>query len=440
MIRAGLGKGLSSVFLTVSLLLAAMIAAFVVAKVFLKLSVELCILCSAFAGALAAGAGLPLRHIAEGASTYLDLCLIFITATIFMNIVKEAGGIDYLVRKTLVKFLHRRVVLLVMLMLLMLIPGALTGAGSVSVLVVGGTVALVLKGLGIREDKVTAMVFILAGLSAVAPPVNIWAMIVTAGTAIPYVGFELPLGIPVLILGLFTTFWYGLRGESKPLDVVLSSIPEPPAKMNGLRVGLPFVVVLAFILMPRIWPFALPTVGLPIGFTLAGLLAWALSPKKIDLIKISRDTLDQLLPLIGTVIVVGILLQVMTLTGVRGLLSLSIISLPPLAIYLLLPLAMPLSEAVLAVGGAAVFGIPLIWTLNAIGLHPTVALSGLSLLWMLGGAIPPTALIGRLAVQTSGYKGTYWKFLKSCWLPWALITVTGTLMVVFSKQLSFLVR
>lgn len=427
-------------FLTVTLLLMAMVAAFIVAKVVLKLSVELCILTAAFAGSIVAGKGLPLRHIAEGASTYIDLCLIFITATLFMNIVKEAGGIDYLVRKTLMRFLHKRIVLLIMLMFLMLIPGALTGAGSVSVLVVGSTVALVLKGLGVREDKATAMVFMLAGLSAVAPPVNVWAMVTTAGAAIPYVGFELPLGIPVLVLGLFTTFWYGMRGEAESLDVVLSRIAEPPARMNGLRVGLPFVVVLAFIVAPRLWPYALPTLGLPLGFTLAGLLAWALSPRKLDVIKISLDTFDQLLPLIGTVVVVGVLLQVMTLNGVRGLLSLSIISLPPLAIYLLLPLAMPLSEAVLAVGGAAVFGIPLIWTLNAIGLHPTVALSGLSLLWMLGGAIPPTALIGRLAVQTTGYTGTYWRFLRSCWLPWVLVTATGTLMVVFSKQLSFLVR
>lgn len=426
-------------FLHVALLLLAMAAAFACAKL-LKLSIELCILVTALVGALLGGAGIPFRHIAEGATAYLDLCLIFITATVFMNIVKEGGGIDYLVRKVLKRFFRQRVILLIILMFLMLIPGALTGAGSVSVLVVGGTVALVLKSLGIKEERVAAMVFLLAGLSAVAPPVNIWAMITTAGTAIPYVGFELPLGIPVLVLGLFVTFWFGLRGKPEDLDVILLRIPEPPAKMNGWRVGLPFLVVLLFIVVPRIWPFALPTLGLPMGFTIAALLAWALSPRKINVIKVSTDTFEQLLPLIGTVIVVGILLQIMTLNGVRGLLSLSIISFSPLVIFLLLPLALPLSEGILAVGGAAVIGIPLTWTLNSIGLHPTVAIAGMSLLWMLGGALPPTALIGRLSVQTVGYTGSYWKFLRSCWLPWVLISATGTLMVVFSKQLSFLVR
>jgi CitMHS family citrate-Mg2+:H+ or citrate-Ca2+:H+ symporter len=368
------------------------------------------------------------------------MCLIFITATLFMNIVKESGGIDFVERKVLNRFHGQRIVLLIILMFLMLIPGALTGAGSVSVLVVGGTVALVLKGLGIKDEKVAAMVFLLAGLSAVAPPVNVWAMITTAGTAIPYVGFELPLGIPVLILGLFVTFYYGLKGEPEELSVMLERIPEPPAKMNGWRVGIPFLVVLAAIVVPRIWPFALPTLGLPLGFTVAALLAWALSPRKIDMVKLSRDTFDQLLPLIGTVIIVGILLQVMSENGTRGLFSLAMISLPTIAIFLLLPVVLPFSEAVLTFGGAAVFGIPLIWTLNAIGFNPVIALSGMSLLWMLGDALPPTALIGRLSVQTTGYSGSYWKMVRSCWLPWVVITVVGTLMVAFSKQLAFLVR
>jgi CitMHS family citrate-Mg2+:H+ or citrate-Ca2+:H+ symporter len=418
-----------------------MVAAFVIAKVLLKLSNELCILVTALVGSVFSnGTGIPVRHIAEGSIAYLDMCLIFITATLFMNIVKESGGIDFVVRKVLNRFHGQRIVLLIILMFLMLIPGALTGAGSVSVLVVGGTVALVLKGLGIKDEKVAAMVFLLAGLSAVAPPVNVWAMITTAGTAIPYVGFELPLGIPVLILGLFVTFYYGLKGEPEELSVMLERIPEPPAKMNGWRVGIPFLVVLAAIVVPRIWPFALPTLGLPLGFTVAALLAWALSPRKIDMVKLSRDTFDQLLPLIGTVIIVGILLQVMSENGTRGLFSLAMISLPTIAIFLLLPVVLPFSEAVLTFGGAAVFGIPLIWTLNAIGFNPVIALSGMSLLWMLGDALPPTALIGRLSVQTTGYSGSYWKMVRSCWLPWVVITVVGTLMVAFSKQLAFLVR
>ena len=38
-------------------------------------------------GALAGGFGLPARHIAEGAMTYLDINLIFITATLVISVI-----------------------------------------------------------------------------------------------------------------------------------------------------------------------------------------------------------------------------------------------------------------------------------------------------------------------------------------------------------------
>lgn len=425
-------------YLSVGLALLAMAAAFVVAKL-LKLKTELALLAMTLVGLLFSGNGVSLRHLAEGSIAYLDMCLIFITATLFMNIVKAAGGVDYLVRRILIRFHKNRVVLLIILMFLMLIPGALTGAGSVSVLVVGGTMALVLKGLGVEDDRAAAAIFLLAGLSAAAPPVNIWAMITTAGTAIPYVGFEVPLGIPVLLLGLFVTFYYGMRGKPRDLQSVLATIPEAPEKMRGWRVGVPFLVVVAFIVAPRIWPFDLPVLGLPIGFTAAALAAWMLSPRRLNIVRVAADTMDQLLPLLSTVVIIGMLMQVMSANGTRGLMSLAIISLPVAAVFCLLPFVMPFSEGVFTFGASAVFGIPLIWTLNSVGHHPVIALSGLSLLWMLGDALPPTALIGRLSVQTTGFGGPYRQMLKSTWLPWIVITALGTMMVVLSRQLSFLV-
>ena len=72
----------------------------------------------------------------------------------------------------------------------MLIPGALTGAGVVSVLVVGGLVAAVLRLMGLAEERVAAFVFMLGILSAVAPPINVWAMLMAAGANMPYVGLR----------------------------------------------------------------------------------------------------------------------------------------------------------------------------------------------------------------------------------------------------------
>jgi len=93
--------------------------------------------------------------------------------------------------------------------LLMLIPGALTGAGVVS-----GARRRRVGGRrtapdGLAEDRVAAFVFMLGILSAVAPPINVWAMLMAAGANMPYVGFDLVLLAPVLVIAAFTVIYLG---------------------------------------------------------------------------------------------------------------------------------------------------------------------------------------------------------------------------------------
>ena len=432
--------------LQIGIILAVMVIAYALAQ-WKKLSVELCMLSSAVAGGLVGAIynAPPIsqlsRHLVEGTFTYLDVILVFVTATIFMTIVSESGGVHYVVRGIIKYFYNRRIIVLILLMFIVLIPGALTGAGSVSILTVGAPVALALGYLGIPKKKVAAILFIVGGLSAAAPPVNIWAMIVSAGTAIPYVGFELPLGIPVLLLGTFTVLLLGWKREKKiSLDDVLKEMPGVHDKMSWWRVLLPFLVFFGLVIAYRIWPFSVPILGLPLEFAISALVAFLVSPKKINILILSRDTVKRLLPLLATMAIVGSLQQIMTATGVRGFLSYMVISVPVVVLFILLIVIIPVSEGVLTYGGAAIIGIPLIWFLDSVGLHATVAIAGLSLLWPLGDGLPPTALIGRLSVMVSDYKGSYWSFLKTTWLPWIVITAVGILMVIFSTELGFLVE
>jgi CitMHS family citrate-Mg2+:H+ or citrate-Ca2+:H+ symporter len=393
---------------------------------------------AALTGGLAAGVGIPARHIVEGAFTYLDIILIFITATLFMNILKESGGVAFVVRGILSKFFRRKSMLFIMITLLLLLPGALTGAGSVTVLIMGGMIAVVLGYMGISKPKTAAIIFILAGLSAAAPPVSLWAMLTAAGVNMPYVGFFLPLLLPCLLLSLITIFILGWRGKPVDLEKALEELPEAPQKMNWLRVLLPFLAFLFLVLAGRIWPHSLPVVGLPMMFMAAAFISLLLSPVKINFLKVSRDTVHQLLPLIGTLTCVGILVQIMTLTGVRGLIAITIVTLPLIAVFITLCFVLPVSEAVLMWGAAPVLGVPLVLLFNTIGLHPVIALAGMSIIWPLGDALPPTAIIGRLTVDTVGMKEPYSKLLKHCIIPAAIIMAVGTLMVVFSKKLAFL--
>jgi len=426
-----------SMFTYAGLVLGVMVAVYAAAKAF-KLSTEMAMFAAALGGSLAGGFGLPPRHIAEGAMTYLDINLIFITATLFMNILKESGGVAFAVRGILTRFYWSRTILVILLTVLLLLPGALTGAGSVTVLITGGMVAVVLQTMGVSLVRTAAIVFIIAGLSAAAPPVSLWAMMTAAGVNMPYVGFFWPLLVPCVLLSLVTIFLLGWRGEKIDLEKALRELPMPPAGMGWGKIFLPFLVFGALIFVGRTWPHDTPVVGLPLMFAFAALTSFLLSPVKLDFLRISRETVHQLLPLVGTLTCVGILVQIMTLTGVRGLLAVTAVTLPVALVFATLFIVLPVSEAVLMWGAAPVLGVPLVLLFNTIGLDPIVALAGMSVIWPLGDALPPTAIIGRLTVDVVGYRDRYAQFLKACIVPGVIIALVGTLMVVYSARLSFL--
>jgi len=426
-----------SMFTYAEIILGVMVAVYFIARRFTP-STELAMLAAAFAGALAGGFWIPSRHIAEGAITYLDINLIFITATLFMAILKESGGVAFVVRGVLKRFYRSRVLLLVLLSVLLLIPGAFTGAGSVTVLITGGMVATVLHYMGISKIRTAAIIFVIAGMSAAAPPVSLWAMIAAAGVNMPYVGFFYPLLIPCVIVSLLTIFILGWKGTQSDVQKALEELPQPPAGMNWLRVLIPFGILLALIFMGRTLPHSTPIAGLPLMFLCAAVSSYVLSPVRLDVLKISRETVDQLLPLIATLTCAGILVQIMTLTGVRGLLAVTAVTLPVVAVFATLFIVLPISESVLMYAAAPVLGVPLVLLFNTMGLNPIIALAGMSVIWPLGDALPPTAIIGRLTVNVVGYRGSYGDFLKCCAIPAIITAILGTLMVVFSSRLSFL--
>ena len=423
--------------LSIEIILLIMIAAYIVAKA-LKVSTELSLFAAALAGGLSGGFGIPTRHIVEGAFTYLDIMLIFITATLFMNLLKESGGVAFVIRKILCRFYRKKVILFVLITLLLLIPGALTGAGSVTVLITGGMIAVILSTMGLSKPRAAAIIFILAGLSAAAPPVSLWAMLTAAGLNMPYVGFFLPLLIPCVLLALITIFVLGRKTKPVDLEKALKELPKSPKKMNWFRVASPFMAFFLLVIASRIWPHSLPIIGLPMMFVAAGFISFILSPIKLNLLKVSQDTIHQLLPLLGTLTCVGILVQIMTLTGVRGLIAVTTVTLPLTVVILSLSLVLPVSEAVLMWGAAPVLGVPIVLLFNTVGLNPIVALAGMSIIWPLGDALPPTAIIGRLTKETVGMKEPYTELLKNCIVPAIIIIVVGLLMVFFSNELSFL--
>lgn len=426
-------------FVHASLVLLAMAGA-LAAGIALRWGTEISMLLAAVVGALVHGAGIPVRHIVEGTFTYFDVVLIFITATFFMNLLREAGGVNFIVRNAISRFHKSKVVLLFLLTLILLVPGALTGSGTVTVLVVGALAGTVLSYMGIRRDRVAAVVFLCAAMSAAAPPINLWAMMAAAGSNMPYVGFTVPLAIISVAGALFSMFYLTRGARSVDLARALKEIPEPPQGVSWATVAIPFVIFFGIVLAGRLWPFSFPIMGLPLAFTLSALSVALLSPVKLPVFRILLRTIDDLLPLIGTVTVVGVLVQIMALSGARGLISLSVVTLPLGALFALLFIVLPISEGVFQYAAAPLLGVPLVFLFNMKGYHPIIALAGMATMWPLGDCLPPTAPVGRAAVMAVGYDGDYTSFLKQCMIPGLFILAMATLYIVFAPRLGFLAR
>ena len=426
-------------FTHAGMILVVIALAFVIARL-LKLSTELSMFAAALAGGLAHGAGLPIRHIVDGAFTYYDVCLIFITATFFMNLLKEAGGVAFIIRRIIITFHRKRFICLLLLTLVLLVPGALTGSGAVTVLIMGTLVGSVLTFMGISETRTAAIIFLCAAMSAAAPPINLWAMMAAAGSNMPYVGFMRPLLLITVTGALLSMFILGWKGKAVDLEKALKELPVPPEKMNFIRVIIPFLVFFALVLAGRIWPFRMPILGLPLMFLISAFSVFLISPKKLPILEIASSTIRQLIPLVGIMIVVGVLIQIMALSGARGLISLGVVTLPLTTLFATLWLILPWSEGLVQYAAAPLLGVPLILLFNMKGLNPIIALSAMAVMWPLGDCLPPTAVVGRATVIELKYQGSYYgAFVKTCLVPMAIILFICTLFIIFSKPLSFLV-
>lgn len=375
------------------------------------------------------------RHFVEGSVTYFDICLVFLTATFFMSLYKESGGVAYIVRLIVKKFHSHRIVCLLLLTFVMLVPGAVTGSGATTVLTVGGLVGAVLMAMGVSEDRRIALIFMLAAMSAACPPINLWAMMAAAGANMPFVGFTAPLAILSIVSALFATFFLAGRGKNLNLDEAMAQLPEAPKGFNGIRAVVPFIVLIALIAGGRIFPAQFPVVGLPLIFMLSALSVILVSPKKIKIFETAVNTVKNLKELVGIMIMVGVLNQIMTLTGARGLLSLAVVTLPLWVLFAALWIILPVAEGVLQYAVAPLFGVPLIMLFNMLGFDPVIALSCWSVMLPIGDCLPPTAVVGRAAVLELDYKGNYYKgFVKTALVPMLFALALCTLAMIFCNQ------
>lgn len=384
-------------------ILISMLAAFALGVFLAKLPSGVALVLSAIVGALVAGEGLPLRHLVEGAFGYLDAVLIIATAMVFMKVLEASGALGTL-GHLLMRSLHRWPTLLfVFIALFVMFPGMLTGLSSVCILTTGALVAPAMLAMRIPAPAVGSFIAMMAVFGMIAPPINIPVMIIGGGVDMPYVGFEMPLALASFPLAVITALYYRVRYvRSIQIEEVLSKLPVPLHSKHGLKLFAPLILVVVLMVVIRVFPQYMPDIGIPLIFLL-GSIVGLISGERFAVWLTARAAIRGAMPVMVILIGVGMFVQVMTLTGVRGFLAVSALNVPPAFLYVGIALLMPAFGS--AYASASVLGVPLVYVF--LGKNEIVVASALSLIAGIGDLMPPPMLLCAFASQIVGEKNQF---------------------------------
>ena len=405
-----------------SLIFLLMVAVFILLAMVLKVPIGIALALSAVAGSLAGGEGISLRHLFEGSFGYLDTILIIITATLFIKVLEGAGILDTMTALLLRAFYRSKYLLLLMVLLILMFPGMLTGSSVAAILSTGPLVAPVVMKLGLPRLRAGALIAMGGILGMIAPPVNILIMIMGAGVDMPYVGITLPLLIIIVPLALLTPFAIGykhLRTLSR--EELADILPPSLWSRYGFRLYLPLLIILILMAAPGLLPGLIPDIGIPAIF-MVGSLVGIFCGRSFNFLKATQKATEEAMPILAILVGVGMFIQIMTLTGARGWTVLSILSLPSAFLYLGIALSMPMFGGVSTFGSASILGIPFILAL--INKNALITSAALSTITSLGDLFPPAAISGRFASQVIG-ESNFFKVIRYCLLPALLQMAAG---------------
>jgi TRAP-type C4-dicarboxylate transport system permease large subunit len=416
------------------IILLAMLATFAGSVFWWKLPSGVALGLASVVGALVGGYGVPVRHLVEGSFGYLDAVLIIATAMIFMKVIEATGALST-ISYWMIRAFHRSpTVLMIVMVFFVMFPGMLTGLSSACILTTGALVTPALLAMGIPAVAVGAFIAMAAVFGMIAPPINIPVMIIGGGVDMPFIGFEIPLLILTVPLAIAMAIYFRIRYvRTIDRDAVLAKLPAPVHDKHGFKLFIPIVVVVGLMASIRLLPQYIPDIGMPLIFMLGALSGFG-TGERFKTLDVAGAAIRGALPVMGILVGVGMFVQMMTLTGTRGMIAVSALQLPPSLLYAGIALMMPAFGS--AYAASSVLGVPLVYVF--LGRSEILVTSALSLIAGVGDLMPPPALLCVFAAQLVGEKNHY-RILKESW-PIALAAIVwGVLMIIFASEIDALV-
>lgn len=408
---------------------AASVVSLVLFTRFLKFPLPLALIAVSIVAALMAGFGIPFRHLVEGGFGYLNLVLALFAGAFFGQALQKSGTAAAFAGYTFNFLRGNSLLVLSFSAALLYAVGMFVGIAGVAVLATGVLVVPLLRLIGLESFRIGAFIAVVATCGMIAPPVNVPAMTIADGVNMPYLGFEpilLVLSVPSVIF-MIVQAALSLRKSPKPTAAPVLDRRLALYGLVCLAVSLGFWAVL------RAFPALVPDPAPAIVLFIAGLLTLpTLDRRKLG------DTLSSTfagtpLVLAAVLVTVGILLQVMTLTGVRGWLVINSMSMPGFWIFVEMAL-IPLFGGVLtSIGTANVMGVPFAFAL----IHQDMILNvgALSAIAALSEFVPPTSIAAALATYVVG-DTKLWPVIKGSLGGAIIIAVIALLVLIFAQNLS----
>lgn len=412
-----------------------MLGTFLLANFLVKLPVSLSMVAGAVVGALVGGQGVPLRHLYEGTFVYMDTILIISMAMIFMTVIQKTGALEALNALIVSCFYKVPAIMLILLMFIIMFPGMITGSSTAAVLSAGAIVAPILLLMGIPRPQTGAILAIGSIMGMAAPPVNIPAMLIAGGVDMPYIGFEGPLMFMTFPCAIVSVLFLGLKYcKNLDYDSIKEGLDLEVGKQYGIKLYIPIIVVIVLMVAGRAFPNAMPALGMPLIFFI-GSVVGLFTGRKFNPIEVVSDAMNTTVPVLGKLMGVGMFIQIMTLTGVRGFIVVGCFGFGLAVLYAAVCVVMPAFGAVSSYGAASVLGVPFLLALLDTGDQIIIA-AALSFICSMGDLMPPTALAGNYAAQIVEQK--YTPVLKRCMIPFVFCVLYGLAVLLLAGKLSFL--
>lgn len=414
-----------------------MIVLFAAGVMRLRLPAGVSLVIASMAGTLAAGEGLPVRHFVEGAFAFFDPILIIAVGMIFMETMARNGVLAG-ISVAILRIFHRSPTLMILaIALFVMLPGMLTGLSTMCILTTGALAMPVLLAMGMPPLAVGSFLVILSVCGGVAPPICIPAMIIGGGADMPYIGLTRPLllvSIPVALVAALPYRFMYLRKID--VDEVLGKLEFAGTARRGALDFLPILFVIVYMIGETMLSRHFPQLGIPLIFAVGVVMSGAISRIKgsgIDILGISGDGLRKALPVMAILIGVGVFLQALTLTGIRGYLTTSAFFLPD-ALKYGIALTMPFLGS--AFGSASIIGVPLLYVF--IGRNELVVTASLVMMASVGDVMPPPSLLCAYAAQMLNEKN-HFKILRKL-VPIILFAMLwALLMLIYAGDIANLI-